>query len=165
MQYSTHKNSRLYDLRRGSDLDFEVADDVKTLTLFPEIPKSPGRRDRDLPYHLQTREAAILECSPYFSDSRSAGRVLNRIGHKSKKYGFDGEAPKHIALVARLALGYTNDIAALQSIEAAYLTILERSTIGPRDNFDKVTGLLEREINGLLKGKTKRNPANLPKLL
>jgi len=165
MQYTTPRNSRLYNSRRGSDLDFEVAEDVRTLALFPEILRSPSRIDRDLPFHLRTREDAVLECSPYFQDSQVAGRILNRIGHRSNKYGFDGEAQKHIALVATLALGYTDNVGALQSIETLYLSLLKRESVRSGDNFDKVMCLLERAVNEELNGRPKINPARIPRLL
>lgn len=166
MQYTSPHSTRYESERRSHSLDFEVDQD-NDFPLFPERPRDMIRRDRDLPPHLQTREATILEASPYFSDSQSAGRILNRVGHKAKTYGFDGEAPQHIALVAGLAFRYKDNKEALRSIGEKYVDLVRKNDIIPRDSLTKVRSSLEAAIrrDKILSKREKRNPANLPRLL
>ena len=164
MQYTTERNGRCYDSRRAASIDLELEPD-NDLPLFRKVPNGVIRHDGDLPQHLQTREAAILRISPYFLDSQSAGRILNRIGHKARLYDFDGEAPQHIALTAGLALQYMNNMEALRRIGEIYVDLLKKGTIRPGNSLTRVKCSLEKAIGNTLREKSKRSPANLPRLL
>ena len=164
MQYTTERNGRCYNSRRAASIDLEVEPD-NDLPLFRKVPKDMIRHDGDLPQHLQTRELAILRISPYFSDSQSAGRILNRIGHKARLYDFDGEAPQHIALIAGLALEYMDNMEALRRIGETYVGLLKKGTIILGNSLTRVKCSLEKAISNILREKSKRNPANLPRLL